>query len=140
MENEKPLGYWLKLLDRLIEEDLDRSLEPYGLNRRHWQILNLLVQAPRDAHAIDTDLHAFFTGRSDAARSLRELTAAGWTVMTDSGEASLADDARRRFEEMQASVRSARHRISSGLERADYDMTITTLRTMCRNLGWARPA
>ncbi|GAA4602421.1 hypothetical protein GCM10023195_07350 [Actinoallomurus liliacearum] len=43
MEQRRPLGYWLKLLDQLIEENLNRVLAVEGLHRRHWQTMNLLA-------------------------------------------------------------------------------------------------
>jgi hypothetical protein len=41
-ENRRPIGYWLKHLDRLIEDTFERTLSMEGLTRRHWQVLNTL--------------------------------------------------------------------------------------------------
>jgi hypothetical protein len=42
----KPIGYWLKTLDRLIDEYFDRAPADQGVQRRHWQILNILQASP----------------------------------------------------------------------------------------------
>jgi hypothetical protein len=42
----RPIGYWLKRLDRAIEDGFDRDLASWSLTRRHWQILNTLSGGP----------------------------------------------------------------------------------------------
>ena len=42
MADRKPIGYWLKELDQLIEGTLDRALADEGVTRRDWQLLNAL--------------------------------------------------------------------------------------------------
>jgi hypothetical protein len=42
----KPIGYWPTTLDRLIDEYFDRALADQGVQRRHWQILNILQASP----------------------------------------------------------------------------------------------
>ncbi|MFC9229389.1 hypothetical protein ACFTZI_10550 [Streptomyces decoyicus] len=43
----KPIGYYLKALDVLIDEDFARSLSAHELTRRDWQVLNsLALQGP----------------------------------------------------------------------------------------------
>jgi hypothetical protein len=44
---ERPIGYWLKKLDRLIDDHFDLQLSNAGLTRRQWQLLNLLENDPR---------------------------------------------------------------------------------------------
>ena len=39
---DRPIGYWLKKLDRLIDNHFDLQLSNAGLTRRQWQLLNLL--------------------------------------------------------------------------------------------------
>src|SRR4029450_9529752 len=41
-QDRRPIGYWLKHLDRPIEETFERPLSSTGLTRRHWQVLNTL--------------------------------------------------------------------------------------------------
>ena len=41
--DRRPIGFWLKLVDRLIDARLEASLG--GLSRRHWQVLNVAGRA-----------------------------------------------------------------------------------------------
>lgn len=36
----RPIGYWRKLVDRLIDEISEGLLHEQQLARRHWQLLN----------------------------------------------------------------------------------------------------
>jgi hypothetical protein len=41
-EDRRPIGYWLKHLDGLIEAAFSRTLAGQGVTRRHWQALKTL--------------------------------------------------------------------------------------------------
>jgi hypothetical protein len=56
--DRRPIGFWLKLVDRLI----DAVLGDAGLTRRHWQVLNLLQTQPVTLQRIDTQLAPFLRG------------------------------------------------------------------------------
>jgi hypothetical protein len=56
--DRRPIGFWLKLVDRLI----DAVLGDAGLTRRHWQVLNLLQTQPATLQRIDTRLAPFLRG------------------------------------------------------------------------------
>jgi hypothetical protein len=43
---ERPIGYWLKHLDRLIEEAFGDALAEQALSRRHWQAMKGPSQKP----------------------------------------------------------------------------------------------
>src|SRR5262249_60845065 len=45
-DDRRPIGYWLKHLDRLLEQTFERTLEAEHLTRRHWQVLNTLIAGP----------------------------------------------------------------------------------------------
>ena len=42
----KPIGYWLKHLDSLLEAAFARALARHAVNRRQWQALNVLHGRP----------------------------------------------------------------------------------------------
>src|SRR5262249_50632131 len=71
--NRRPIGYWLKHLDRLIEDTFSRTLTEQGLTRRHWQVPNPLVGHP----ASDADL------TKPLEPSLRDDQAGQAAVVTD---------------------------------------------------------
>ena len=44
---DRPLGYWLKQVDRLLDDAFDRVLRDEGVTRRHWHVLNVLRRGAR---------------------------------------------------------------------------------------------
>ena len=52
MREDRPIGYWIKHLDGLIEATVDRTLTGQGVTRRHWQALNTLHERPSTQAAI----------------------------------------------------------------------------------------
>ena len=64
----RPIGFWLKLVDRLIDEGFDAVLGDAGLTRRHWQVLNLLQTEPATLQRIDTQLAPFLRGAEATTR------------------------------------------------------------------------
>ena len=56
MNAQRPLGYWLKLVDSLIDEQFAATLEEHGVTRRQWQVLNLLEQQPATEAQLDAGL------------------------------------------------------------------------------------
>lgn len=42
MTAPRPLGYWVRTVDQLIEEQFQVAAEESGLTRREWQMLNRL--------------------------------------------------------------------------------------------------
>ena len=55
--SERPIGYWLKKLDRLIDEQFEQQLGEAGLSRRQWQVINLLEGDPRSVPELQSELN-----------------------------------------------------------------------------------
>ncbi len=135
MPAQRPIGYWLKLLDQLIEADLTRTLTPLGLNRRQWQILNIVGANGATREKIANELEAFIEDPDGVDDLLDELTGAG-TLDYDDETYLLTASGIDRLGSARSEITAARQRISGGLTREAYDTTISTLETMCHNLGW----
>jgi hypothetical protein len=65
VEDRRPIGYWLKHLDRLIEDNFDRLLASEGLTRRHWQLLNTLHRGPSTHEELAEAVAPFVTDHPD---------------------------------------------------------------------------
>jgi hypothetical protein len=133
--DQRPIGWWLKHLDRLIDGAFDDALAESGLSRRQWQILNLAVNEPPTRRAL-TDALAPFWEQADAEldeqlsalreRGLVELgadsrwstTAAGTAAHTDAGER----------------VGAIRGRMADGVSADEYRTTLGVLARMAANL------
>lgn len=126
--DERPIGYWLKHLDTLIETMFDTTLSREGLTRRHWQVL----------HAVGTDLmgalHVFWTaGASTPEQVIADLAACGW-VRVEAGQPVLTPEGKAAHAQLAQTVAAIRARAADGVSHEDYAVTIATLRRMSDNL------
>lgn len=135
--DRRPIGFWLKLVDRLIDEGFDAVLGEAGLTRRHWQVLNLLQAAPATVQRADTLLAPFLGGDEPTTRPvLDDLHARGWVAWTD-GHATVTEAGAAAHAELLRKVSRSRERLAAGITPQEYAATITVLRRMAVNLGWA---
>ena len=127
--DNKPIGWWIKELDRLLEESFERALATDGVTRRQWQALN----AARRDEPIAVSLAPFLagdSGQAELASVTESLTARGWLDgdrLTPAGATALAGLAER--------VAAQRRRVTNGIVTAEYLQTIDVLRRMAANLG-----
>ncbi|MEU7531260.1 MarR family transcriptional regulator [Saccharothrix sp. NPDC042600] len=108
----KPIGYWLKHLDALIDAAFDNALAATDLTRRHWQLLN-----EARAGALPDD------------PLVPDLVERGWVAdgrLTEAGEQTVHATASR--------VDGVRTTLMTGLTAEDYAATIATLEKMAANL------
>jgi hypothetical protein len=129
---QKPIGHWLKTLDRLIDENFDRALAAEGVQRRHWQILNIVKTSPATNSTIAAALGPFWTeGAITLDEVLADMTRRGWITgheprqLTAAGEAAL-DAIRERT--------SLREKVMAGLTAEQYTQTVAVLEQMAANL------
>ena len=131
---DKPIGYWVKQLDRLIELTLDQALVHEGLSRRDWQLMNVLHQEPATIQAIDDALEPFWGAGDVGSEVISGFVRRGWAQLgedhryglTDRGEGALAGATRR--------VHVLRTLMTDGLTAVEYVATVDSLRRMATNL------
>ncbi|WP_327701795.1 MarR family transcriptional regulator [Streptomyces decoyicus] len=135
----KPIGYYLKALDALIDEDFARSLSAHALTRRDWQVLNsLALQGPLTRQALGRLLEPF---RQPGARTLDEVvhTLAGRGRITADGDTlALTTAGRRAHAEAASLVDVSRARLLRGLTEDDYLRTVAVLDRMTANMESGR--
>src|SRR4051794_21201458 len=88
MTDQRPIGFWLKLVDRLIDEQFATTLEEHGVTRRQWQLLNVLSLGPSTVEQLDNAIAPFLAGGESGESStehLTELIDSGWVDATPSG-------------------------------------------------------
>ncbi len=130
----KPIGYWLKHLDQLIERSLDRELAQDGVSRRGWQIMNLLHAGPVAMPAIVDALRAFWIpGAVEPDDAVGELVRRGWAERDDDRYRLTADGEAARTA-LAERVHSLRGAMTDGLTAEEYAATVDTLRRMAENL------
>ena len=130
----RPVGYWLKLVDGLLESGLDDELAHADLTRRAWQVLNVVRDGPVHEAGVVAALEPF--GVRAGAAELAELVAGGLVEQTAGGYVlsargvSVHDDVSNRVTEF-------RTRVADGISAEEYGTTLATLERMARNLGWS---
>jgi len=133
---QRPIGYWVKTVDRLIDDEFAAAAREVGLTRRQWQILNVLAERPGATREEIARALAPFLGEGEPIDNhlagLADLVAVRpeGLELTPAGRARLDDVYAR-------SVSDLRARVSAGLTQEDYDTTVRTLERIARNLGWS---
>lgn len=135
-EGHKPIGWWLKHVDRRIEESFDRVLAAEGITRRPWQLLNTLGDGLAPAVALEPFLPTDPMARdAELAVLLDDLRARGWL----DGDA-LGPEGRAARARIGEAVTAFRRRVTAGVGPQDHGIVIDTLRRMADNLAGNGPA
>jgi hypothetical protein len=138
--DRRPIGFWLKLVDRLLDEGFDRLLGDEGLARRHWQVLTALQRGPATVEELDTTLAPFLDGREPSTRPvLDDLAARGWATWSDGDRAASTPAGAAAHADLLARVATHRRRVAEGVTAEEYLATVAVLRRMAANLGWTDP-
>ena len=137
MVGSRPIGFWLKLVDRLIDERFAAIIEEHGVTRRQWQLLAVVEAGSATLEQLDQTIAPFLEPGSDesAAEHLAELVDSDWIVVEGSVY-SLTERGRTAFGRLQKVVDSLRDQTSDGLTAEQYETTVSALERMAVNLGW----
>ena len=131
---ERPIGYWLKALDRLIDGQFESRLGDVGLSRRQWQILNLLHDGARSVPELQDELAPFIQDAPDELDdAVTGLLSRGWA---DSQNAviSLTETGEAQFGLVTVKIAELRQDLAAGISPEEYRATIDVLVRMVANL------
>jgi hypothetical protein len=135
MEMERPIGYWLKHLDRLIEAALERTFAGQKLTRRHWQIMNVLRESPQGAAGLTEAIRPFWgPGAITLGQVTGELTLRGWLTQDDAGRYTLTPAGQDGHAAVEQKVHGIRSTFLTGLTEQDYHATVQVLQRMAENM------
>ncbi len=137
-EPQRPIGYWLKHLDGLIERAFDDALGREGVSRRHWQAMNVVRDAPVDNEGLAEALHPFWKEGSISADVANDLLRRGWVTRDASGRYALTASGESAYGRVAKEVEGIRAAIADGLTQEEYEATLRVLRRMAENLEAAR--
>ena len=133
--DRKPIGYWLKELDRLIEGTLDRALADEGVTRRDWQLLNALDPEPAPRAAVIEALRPFWGVETvDPDTALAGLIERGWALRDPADRFALSPEGDAARTALLEKVKALRAAIADGITPEQYNTTIDTLARMAENL------
>jgi len=120
--SDRPLGYWLRLVDALISREFDTRLAESGADRRDWMLLSVI-----------DGTHAW--ARVPRGKRMRRLEDRGWIEQNGSGDWTLTDAGREMKERLAEAVSGIRERVSGAVSPEDYATTIASLQAMASELG-----
>ena len=137
MTAQRPIGFWLKLVDRLIDERFAAIIEEHGVTRRQWQLLSVMEPGRATVDELDQAIAPFVEPGSDesAAEHLAELVDSDWITVTESTY-TLTERGRAAFDRLQVVVDALRDQTGDGLTPEQYETTLSALERMAVNLGW----
>jgi len=151
----RPIGWWLKHVDGLLDLAFEATLGAQDVSRRQWQILNGLAEGTPVSEVLSS-LTVF--GDPDGVRAavtglvergwLRDRTGSDPTTEEPPVRATpeapvraipeapvqLTDEGREQHSRIAAEVRAMRGSVTDGLSAADYQAVVTGLARMAENL------
>ncbi len=138
MATQRPLGFWLKLVDGLINQQFDGLVEEHGVTRPQWQIMNVLAENPSSETELTNVLKPFFdsTVSVSAAEPVTELLESGW-VEFDGERYSLTELGHDSLLRLGEVVEHQREKITENIPAEEYEAALDVLQRMARNLGWS---
>lgn len=124
----RPLGYWLKAVDRLIDREFETAFADLDATRRDWRLLNVI-----GGDVTDERLLAKLDARPDR---LLPLVERGW-VAGEPGAWTLTDAGRDALDTLGDRVSAIRSRVGGAVSSDDYATTLASLEAVARELGWS---
>lgn len=142
---ERPIGYWLKLVDRLIDERFAAIIEEHGVTRRQWQLLGVIAEAPAPGITVvelDAAIAPFLQPGVDESSEddLDELVDSDWVARALAGDVdayTLTERGQGALARLSEVVGALRETVGAGLSEEEYATTLHSLESMARNLGWS---
>jgi hypothetical protein len=123
----RPLGYWLRVIDRRLDDAMRELFAADGLTRRDWRRLNLVAGTVSDPR-----LSEKLAARPERVRPLVDR---GWVEgepgawrLTEAGEAARTS--------LHERVSSLRARVAGAVSPEDFATTLASLEAIARELGW----
>lgn len=124
---ERPIGYWLRVVDRKLDDAMRDLFADEGITRRDWRRLNLIAGTVDDAR-----LRRKITAHPER---LAPLVARGW-VTDEPGAPRLTEEGEVSYAALRERVAELRSRVAGAVAPDDYRTTLATLEAVARELGW----
>jgi DNA-binding MarR family transcriptional regulator len=133
MTGQRPIGWWVKRLDALLEQVVDRTVAADGLTRRHWQVLHAVGSSGLEERELQGALEPFGSS-AEISAVIGDLTARGWLARTDTGCVAHTAAGRAAHQRLVEQITQARLRVTDGLTAEEYDRTVAALARMAANV------
>jgi hypothetical protein len=141
VRSRRPLDFWLRLVDTLINLNFQTMLEEHGIVRRQWEMMRMLSRGPAQQDELDAEIAPFLPAGEPGSftAELSELIDSGWLTQLN-GAYELTERGRvvhQRLEDVFAQNNSD---LTDGVPPGDYALVVSVLERIAANLGWRDPA
>lgn len=138
---ERPIGFWLRTVDQLIDQRFDAIIEEHGVTRRQWQLLGVIAAGRATVAELDRAIAPFIDADAgeSALEQLDELVESDWVAVSDE-HYELTERGHKAFARLTEVVDSLRGSLAEGLTESEYLTTVASLERMARNLGFSDDA
>jgi hypothetical protein len=137
MADQRPIGYWLRLVDGLIDDQFARTLDEHGVTRMQWQLMNVLARSQASVEMLDAAVKPYLVaGGETTLDHLTELIESAWVDATPTGY-ELTERGHGALDRLTNVVSGQRTAMAAGVSEDEYLTTTRTLEQMARNLGWS---
>lgn len=142
--DRRPLGYWLRAIERPLREHLREAFAAFGVTRREWRVLTTLHAAPSSLDEVREALpphrhrgpqRPLHPRHRSLEQVLDGFVARGWAAL-DEGRYALTPEGSRIHDAILANVERVRARVTDGIADEDYATTMATLERVAANVGW----
>ena len=135
---ERPIGFWLKLVDQLVDEQYGASFEEHGVTRRQWQMMNMLTSGPTSEKELSDKLRPFFPAVEPGTSKelIDELVESNWVAVQD-GQYTLTELGSHSLENLRGAVERIREQVTAEVSEEEYEALVGVLQRMASNLGWS---
>ncbi|HEY2203210.1 MAG TPA: hypothetical protein VGH99_01850 [Pseudonocardia sp.] len=147
LQRERPIAWWLRHVEGLLEVSFERALEREGIARPHWQVLNVVAGGAGSVSSVLAAIArhdgggnvggpsgAPARGGADTRAAVDQLVATGW-LHARGEQLALTPGGETARERLSTAVRANQERSTSGVDAERYRVTVETLRIMARNLS-----
>jgi hypothetical protein len=137
MADQRPIGYWLRLVDGLINDQFARTLDEHGVTRMQWQLMNVLARGQASVEMLDAAVKPYLVADGETTLDhLTELIESAWVDATPTGY-ELTERGHGALDRLTNVVAGQRTEMAAGVSEDEYLTTTRTLEQMARNLGWS---
>ncbi|MFF2272750.1 MarR family winged helix-turn-helix transcriptional regulator [Agromyces sp. NPDC058136] len=124
--DHRPIGYWLRVVDRKLDDAMRELFAEEGITRRDWRRLNVIA-----GKVDDPRLRAKLAAHPER---LAPLVERGW--VTDEPAPRLTEEGESSYAALLERVTALRARVAGSVTPDDFQTTLATLEAIARELGW----
>ncbi|UOQ91328.1 hypothetical protein MUN74_09690 [Agromyces endophyticus] len=124
---QRPIGYWLRVVDRKLDDAMLELFAAEGITRRDWRRLNVIAGTVDDER-----MRAKLAARPER---LAPLVDRGW-VTDEPGAPRLTEEGEASYAALLERVTTLRNRVAGAVSPGDFETTLATLEAVARELGW----